>query len=264
MHENPIPFTIGAVDVQGNGGDDLFTVIGTFSDGSTSDVTEVTYDGGEGDDEMALVSFSYAKIEWKYTSPSDGKVVIHDIPFTKVTDITYTGLEPITFTGTGADMEFTLTAGADDATLTDNGDGTLTLSGATFEDTTFTAPTNSLTIHGDGDSDILTVANDVAVPSITLDLETVNLGGDLDATTLAGGANTLAVNVLDDDVQIQDAIVLAAAGGTVSVAAGTYAEHVDINKQLTVLVRRRAWMHVAAWRANPSSLRPSPPKHLRL
>ena len=68
-------------------------------------------------------------------------------------------------------MEFVLTAGADDATLTDNGDGTLTSAGATFEDTTFTAPTNSLTIHGDGDSDTLTVTNDVTVPSITLDRE---------------------------------------------------------------------------------------------
>ena len=77
--------------------------------------------------------------------------------------IEYTGLEPVLInSGSAASAVFTLTPSADTAVLEDAGGGQLRLRSTaavpTFEDTTFTAPTTSLTINLGAGADHLTVA----------------------------------------------------------------------------------------------------------
>ena len=73
-------------------------------------------------------------------------------------EIRYAGLEPILIiAGTLTDVIFNLTAGNDaDAVLEPNGTD-LKLSGGTFEATTFSEPTGSLTINGGAGNDKLTI-----------------------------------------------------------------------------------------------------------
>ncbi|PCJ95846.1 MAG: hypothetical protein COA45_11710, partial [Zetaproteobacteria bacterium] len=73
-----------------------------------------------------------------------------------------------------------------------------------------------------------------ATNSIHFNSPLVNLNGDLDAPSITGTAIT--VNVQSDDAQIQDGVDVAAyTGATVNVAAGTYAEDVNVYKEVTLL-----------------------------
>ena len=77
--------------------------------------------------------------------------------------VTYTGLEPLTNEGDAADVEFTLTTGADEALLEDLGGGNLRLTSqnGTLEVTTFIAPgpAGSITINAAGGNDVISVGN---------------------------------------------------------------------------------------------------------
>ena len=112
--------------------------------------------------------------------------------------IEYTGLEPVLInSGSAASAVFTLTPSADTAVLEDAGGGQLRLRSTaavpTFEDTTFTAPTTSLTINLGAGADHLTVAGLGSFAGLLIIIN----GGDGD-DTLAGPSSG-ATWTLDDD-----------------------------------------------------------------
>ncbi len=187
----------------------------------------LNFNGGQGFDSLMILGGGGSQVYTYGDSDADGfsgSVTVNGLT------INYTGLEPIANTGSPTDVEFILTGGADSATLKSLGGGMYRLQGATFEQTDFSvAGLSSLTIRGSGDSDSLTVDDAISVPTITLDFETINLNADLNAATIAGGANTTTVNVAGN-AQIQDAVALATTGATINLAAGVYLQDVILNK----------------------------------
>jgi parallel beta-helix repeat protein len=68
-----------------------------------------------------------------------------------------------------------------------------------------------------------------------LEAPVVNLGDDIETTgTISGIATTTTVNVQSDQAQIQDGVDVAANGATITVAAGTFAENVNVNKSVVL------------------------------
>ena len=113
--------------------------------------------------------------------------------------ITYSQLAPLTNTGTVTDYVFNLPAGTVGASLQDDGTpanntSELTSTNATFETTTFTEPTSSLTVNGGGGTDTIATAagfsgdfNAALTINGTTATDTVNLN----ALALGnGGVNT--------------------------------------------------------------------------
>ena len=150
-------------------------------------------DGGDGGfDTLVLDGGNYETVTYQAYDPNSGTIQRDgDL-------LTYAGLEPITNTGTANAVVFS-TGNFDDfdASLTDNGNGTLTLAGTTFEDVTFNDPGTSLTINL-GDDPIPLVKDSLTINSF--DLSGVNLtvngeDGD-DEVVFAGAVN--AGNVLID------------------------------------------------------------------
>ncbi len=169
-------FTNGII-VNSGDGDDTLTL--DFSTGLIIPAAGLTFNGGLGQDELVLdntdAQFDEAVLD--YTNPNDGFITLIGAT---TGNIAYTGLDPITINGPLASITFNLTAGADDANLSDVGGGQALLAGATFEDTTFDVPTagGSITINLLGGNDILTISS--LALTATTDL-TINGGADTDA-----------------------------------------------------------------------------------
>jgi predicted outer membrane repeat protein len=236
-------------------GNDTVTVdysLGNFRD-------TISYDGGTGSNSLTITGETATTTVYDYTGAHSGDVK----PTTSsgTNQINYQNLAPLTDSGTAADMVFNLPAGTVGASLQDdgtsgNGKSQLSSTNSTFETTTFTDPTHSLTINGGGGTDTITTAANLsgdfhaglsingtqATDTVTLNALTLNAGtGSLSvtahiinvnaaitATGTVSGFGTI-VNVTAPG-QIQIGVDLAASGGTVNVAAGTYAENVTINK----------------------------------
>jgi ribosomal protein L27 len=129
-------------------------------------------------DPAAKVRFDY---ELDDANGHRGRVIIDG------TVIAYGGIEPLTNSGTASDVVFNLPDGTVVATLQDDGTPTnntvqLASGNGAFETTTFTVPTNSLTVnHGSG-TDTITVASSFA--------------GDFNRTlTISGSAGTDTINL---------------------------------------------------------------------
>ncbi|MGZ4810013.1 MAG: hypothetical protein ACXV7D_11865, partial [Thermoanaerobaculia bacterium] len=189
-----------SVIVNGSNGDD--TLVVDFTNGNPipgglefNGGAEATREG----DLIAIQGGSFEKVVVDYINRSDGAISLDG------TVIKYTGLEPIDMSGiTVSDLVFNLPSGSD-AILQDTGTATdnvvlLHSVTATFEDTTFAVPTNSVTVNsGGGTTAIATSAN---------------FSGDFDAgLTINGstGTNTVTLGPL----------ALSAGSGALSVTAQT-------------------------------------------
>ena len=135
----------------------------------------IFFDGGAGGYDTLVISGSNAPFVSTATGPQSGQVAVGS------TVITYAGLEPVTNTGSPADAVYSTGAGDDDATLTATGGNvTLTSNNATFETTTVTAPSTSLTINLNGGNDSLTIGD---------------ISGYTALLTIDGGANSDTLSV---------------------------------------------------------------------
>ncbi len=240
--------TPGQLTVNAGGGDDTLTV--DTSLGNPIPAGGLFYNGQDNvtatGDSLVLTG-SVASVGYLFTGPTDGAITLDGAT------ISYTGLEPIVDTAVAGTLTINGTAAANTISMTDGpGSGGFTTSLVqidAFESIEFANKTTviingddgadsfsinnpniadgmtTLELQGGADADAATVTalGSVGTPLAAADfnVETVNLAGPIYATALAGIAT--AANVQNNTASIQDAIdVLAATGGTVTVADGTY------------------------------------------
>jgi len=133
--------------------------------------------GAAGFDSLVIDGGSYDSVVFSPTGPDSGTVTLDG------TVITYVGLEPVVInSGTASDVVFNLTSSDDTATLQPDG-GNLKLTGGTFEDTLFAAPTNSLTINGGDGYDSVTLVGvlNLGAAAFTVTAEVISVTGTLTA-----------------------------------------------------------------------------------
>ena len=166
-----------------------------------------TVDGGVGGFDSLVFDSDGRNVHATAIDRHSGSIALDGVP------IAYVGLEPISNTGSSTDMVFDLGALPDfDALLTDSG-GSLSLTGTTFESTTFSAPTSSLTINGGGSRDKITISGAIALLAASLIVAaeeivvtgTITTTGDVTLTAadsisggVGGGALACVVSALFD------------------------------------------------------------------
>lgn len=150
----------------------------------------ITFNGGDPTsgtgDRLNIVGGNQGQVTYHYNNASDGNVQMQNFG-----TVNYTGLEPISNTGTASDVIFELPAGANAATLGDDGtggNGMSRLSGATFEDTDFANPTSSVTIKRGDAADTLAVN---ALPDLNSSLS-IGTSVDTFSSISINGAFTMA------------------------------------------------------------------------
>lgn len=196
---------ISGIKVNGLGGKDTLTV--DIGNGLINPPDGIVFDGGAGKDVLSLVGNAFGDVldlaTYTYTARGAGAVAL-DPDGPGVRDamvVTYTGLEPVVVTSATVNAVFNLTAGNDKATLVKARlpalAGSLTLSGGTFETTTFFAPTGSLTIDAGAGTDSLVVAGepiDLVGARLDLTAEKITIKTSLTAGDLTTSGDTLAVS----------------------------------------------------------------------
>lgn len=209
-----VPMSLAGVNqliINGASSADTLTV--DYTGGNPIPAGGVTFNGGGGADTLVIPNGTFTIATYNYTNATDGSVVLDGAV------INYTGLSPILNTGTVADAIFNLPAGADNAFLEDdaipgNNQIRLRSSPTTFEVTTFTKPTSSLTINTNG-TDTLTVTD---------------LDGSLNATLFVTGAGA------DDTLTLTDVSITNAPndGGLdadgiafITITGGTFSDNND-------------------------------------
>ena len=184
------------------------------------------YNGQGGvSDSLQVSGGNFQDVIETFTGVSDGNVRLVSAGGLLSRTITYTGLEPVLLNvGTVANVVFNLPATPNPGVVVANDLGFLAgvseIRGTTFEDTTFTNPTTSLTINlGNGGSSITLGTMDpgyLAAATITVNggnlndtitgnsLDNVLRGGRGNDTITGGGGNDLLVGQLGDDRYIFD------------------------------------------------------------
>ncbi|HUJ12239.1 MAG TPA: autotransporter-associated beta strand repeat-containing protein [Thermoanaerobaculia bacterium] len=166
------------VVIEGSAGDDTLTV--DFTNGNPVPPGGITFNGGDQvtarGDVLEIVGGNFKKVVYDYTNAHDGSVTLDG------SVIRYTGLEPLSNSGTAADAVFNFPAGNVFAELEDDGttgNNTVQLrdTNNNFEFTSFTVPTNSLTINL-GSMNVIEVA-----PGVETDF---NVGLTINGTSTEG------------------------------------------------------------------------------
>jgi hypothetical protein len=221
-----------AIIINGSAADD--TLVVDFSGGNPVPPGGLTFNGGEQatpeGDILEIHGGSFDTVVYDYFNPHDGRVTLDGAV------INYTGLEPVTTSGTAANIIFNLPAGTVGASLQDDGTAgngivQLASTNATFELTTFTAPSTSLTVNAGGGTDTITtaasfsgdfkaklvIAGTQATDSVTLNALTLGNAG-ANPGTLTVTANTISVTG-----------VINTSGGTAGSVTFTAGTSIDVN-----------------------------------
>ena len=158
----------------------------------------IFFDGGASGYDTLVVTGTSGAFMSMATGPQSGQVAVGS------TVITYAGLEPVN-SGGSTNAVFTTTSSADQATLTATG-GSVTLApnNATFESTTISNPTSSLTINLGAGDDSITIG-DISGYSGTL---TIDGQGDTDTLSITSDSNMslsgTTLHVAGRDITIQN------------------------------------------------------------
>jgi CSLREA domain-containing protein len=177
----------GNIQVDTLGGNDTLTL--SLAGGDFIPTGGVSYNGGmqtsTPGDGLVITGGAQGTVTYNYTNANDGNIVMSAFG-----TVTYTGLEPITNDGTATDIIFNLPGTADSGVLEDDGTGGNNISRLrssagtpTFEATTFTTPTNSVTINLGADSAGFTVSGVDSSFNASL---AINGQGGTDAVTVNG------------------------------------------------------------------------------
>ncbi|WP_390881431.1 Calx-beta domain-containing protein [Thalassoroseus pseudoceratinae] len=152
---NPVPFTgIDSVDFDGLGGSDILRITNPAGD-YFHPTGGIIYEGGTGgtaeNDTLEILGGTVTSLQFDYTNDNDGFV-----SYDGTQSITYTGLEPITSTINATNVILNYNnAAAENITVVDNGNGTLTVDSGAAEVTTFDKPSGLLDINA-GTNDTVT------------------------------------------------------------------------------------------------------------
>ncbi len=186
----PLSSLTNGIILDGGGLADSLTV-----DLSTALTVTITFNGGNPTsgpgDQLIVTGGTFATVTHTLTNGSSGAIT-----YTGGPTINYTGLEPVDMSGsTIGNLVFNLPAAASTAFLEDdgtsgNGDSRLRSGNGTFETTTFSNPTTSLTINRGNAADTLTVA---ALPDFTASVTLGTAANPFSSLTFTG-AVTLAAN----------------------------------------------------------------------
>ena len=191
--EVPFANLTGNITFNTQGGNDTLTI--DLAGGNVIPAAGLNYNGGTQTstpgDKLIITGGSQGAVTYNYTNgtPGAGSIVMSAFG-----TVNYTGLEPITNSGAAADVIFNLPVGAtNNVTLADDGtaaNGLSRLSGANFETTDFSNPTNSVQINRGQAADTMTVN---ALPDLTSSLFIGAPGSEFTTVSFAG-AMTMAVN----------------------------------------------------------------------
>ncbi|MGN6546884.1 MAG: beta strand repeat-containing protein, partial [Aureliella sp.] len=151
--------SVSAIALNGGAGSDNFTL--NLGSGLTIPAGGITINGGEStgdDDKLTIQGGSFATGNFAYSTPGGAADFSGSVKLGGGT-INFTGLEPLVVTSAMNAISITLPAGGNpDAALANSGGNSLTLSGSTFETTTFNvASATSVTINGGAGDDSLTI-----------------------------------------------------------------------------------------------------------
>jgi hypothetical protein len=199
------------------GNEDTFEI---FPDGSISGLV----DGGAGGfDCLAIEGGTYNTVVFTPTGPDSGTVELDG------NVITYSGLEPIVSPVPTIDIIFNLTSSDDQAVIEagSGGDMQIRSDNSTFETTTFSIPTGSLTIIGEEGDDSVTVADDLIMPGADLAISAETITANSGVTITAGDITFMASatdngmlgDLLDVDLELDflNDVILADSAATVNV-----------------------------------------------
>jgi RHS repeat-associated protein len=141
----PLASITGALIINLGGGDDLLTI--DFTGGIPIPADGLSYDGGAGDDALALVGGAFHTQTFTYVNASDGSVALDlDGLGGAVSTIEYVNLEPITSSVASDVVELIYTGGDETIAVTDTGGGQTTVDSTLGEITTFNNPSQRLEI----------------------------------------------------------------------------------------------------------------------
>ncbi len=193
------PWTADPLVINGTPGNDTFTI--DFSGGNPVPSGGLTFHGGVGstdNDALRVTGGSFATVTHTLTTTgpeNSGNIVYETGSFTAA--IRYDGLEPVDMSGsTITDLIFNLPAGGTGASLEDDGTSSNGISqlrntsGSSFETTSFSNPSGSLTINRGNAADTITVA---ALPDFNATLTIGSAGSEFRTISFTGPV-TLAAN----------------------------------------------------------------------
>ena len=216
----PLNSFAGDIIVNTTDGSDSLTV-----DTTADPITRrIIYNGGEptvapGDDLTILIGADiFDTVETTFTGADSGDVQLTPIDGNNpVVNIEFDEIEPLDNDGSAMNIIFNLGAGNNDAVLEDfgtNNDGVMRLrsTNASFEATTFSVPTASLTVNGGEGTD---------------SVEVVSLDDTFDAELTINGNDGVNDNQVNDIVTLSTAIVLSTDDITIDVFT------INANQQLT-------------------------------
>jgi uncharacterized repeat protein (TIGR01451 family) len=188
------------LSINGQGGMNALTL--DFSSIPTATPLTIAYDGGnQAGDSLALINLNVATLQDFFFSDT-GNGHRGSINVGSAT-VNYTGLRPVSLSGTIQTLVFFLpnSGGDNKAILQDNGNpgdnvSEITSGAGTFETTTFTNPTGSLTVVGSGGGDTITVAP--LDPGLKAPVQ-VDAGGGTSTLVVdfSGGSNSIPSGGLD-------------------------------------------------------------------
>ena len=187
--------SLGTIAVNGFGGDDILTV--DFSAGNPIPSGGLMFNGGEQrteeGDQLVIQGGEFDTASYQFANAHDGSIVLDG------NLITYTGLEPITDNNSSESRVFGLSNSDDaDASLSSANGGNLTLAGSTFEEITFSKPTNSIVIQGLAGNDSITIGTiDLGSTSLTIEAETI----ELPSGATISGTGDVTLNAVSEDFE---------------------------------------------------------------
>ncbi|HRZ56686.1 MAG TPA: Ig-like domain-containing protein, partial [Candidatus Paceibacterota bacterium] len=155
VFQRPLATLFGGLTIIGDAQNQSLTI--DFSGEDPLPPGGIHFSGGAGSDTLTIANGTFTHVINTFTGSGQGTIQLDDRPA-----ITYTGLEPVDLVGNAlTDLTINLPPGADHALVEDvTGEGSWRISSTdaipTFEATSFSCPSHSLTINAnDGDTVIL-------------------------------------------------------------------------------------------------------------
>ena len=218
---------ITSIQINGKTGSDKLTI--DLSSGNFIPAGGISFAGGESagdDDQLVVTGYNVTNVTVNHTGPEAGNINLGG------STINFSEIEPLALAGSAANLIINLPAGPNNAVLGDDTNAnfpalglglanTSAIDAPTFEYTSFTNPTNSLTVNLGPNGDTLTMQSldaAFAAPSILIqggalaDVISVNSTSPGVATSIASGGG-------DDRIVFTNGVSLN--GGTVDGGAGT-------------------------------------------